>query len=129
MPSATNSFGASRIKLEVLRTRRSAARELNGAAAASPPPSGRPAASSPEDIGPTGKFLKPQGEYTEDEFEESFAVQARALAEGGVDFLLIETMFDLREALCAVAGRPARRRPPGLRHHDLQPDARAASSP
>ena len=55
-------------------------------------------------IGPTGKFLKPQGEYEGADFEKSFAVQAKGLALGKVDFLLIETMFDLREALCALRG-------------------------
>jgi 5-methyltetrahydrofolate--homocysteine methyltransferase len=53
-------------------------------------------------IGPTGKFLKPQGEFTEPEFEEAFAEQARGLADGKADFLLIETQYDLREALCAL---------------------------
>lgn len=55
-------------------------------------------------IGPTGKFLKPQGEFTEKEFEEAFEEQARGLTEGKVDFLLIETQYDLREALCALRG-------------------------
>ncbi|GAI97526.1 unnamed protein product, partial [marine sediment metagenome] len=55
-------------------------------------------------MGPTGKFLKPHGEYTEEEFEEAYAVQAKALTEGGVDFLLIETQYDLKEALCALRG-------------------------
>jgi len=53
-------------------------------------------------MGPTGRFLAPQGECTESQLEETYAVQARALAEGGVDFLPIETQYDLREALCAL---------------------------
>lgn len=98
---ATNSFGGSRIKLASSGLGDRCA-ELNAAAAAlaaAVRPAGRFVAG---DIGPTGKFLKPQGEHTESEFEESFAVQARALAAGGADFILIETMFDLREALCAA---------------------------
>ncbi len=55
-------------------------------------------------MGPTGKFLKPQGEFSEQEFEEAFAEQARGLADGKVDFLLIETQYDLREALAALRG-------------------------
>lgn len=55
-------------------------------------------------IGPTGKFLKPQGKYTEKEFEEAYEVQARGLTEGKADFLLIETQYDLREAFCALRG-------------------------
>ncbi len=100
---STNSFGGSRIKLagHGLDTR---AFELNRSAARlareiAPP--GRAVAGS---MGPTGKFLKPQGEFTEEEFESAFAEQARGLAEGGADVLLIETQYDLREALCAVRG-------------------------
>lgn len=55
-------------------------------------------------MGPTGKFLKPQGEYSEEEFEEAYAEQARGLTDGGADFLLIETQYDLNEALCALRG-------------------------
>ena len=58
-------------------------------------------------LGPTGKFLQPQGEFTEGQFEDAYAEQARGLADGRVDFLLIETQYDLREALCAL--RAARR--------------------
>ncbi|MCP2520833.1 homocysteine S-methyltransferase family protein [SCandidatus Aminicenantes bacterium Aminicenantia_JdfR_composite] len=54
------------------------------------------------DIGPTGKFLRPYGTYTPEEFEEVFYEQADALVKGGVDFLIIETMYDLKEALCAL---------------------------
>jgi len=52
-------------------------------------------------IGPTGKFLKPTGSFTEEEFEESFRQQAKALSDGKVDFILIETQYDIKEALCA----------------------------
>jgi 5-methyltetrahydrofolate--homocysteine methyltransferase len=97
----TNSFGGSRIKLAAhgLEAR---CGELNRAAAriaGEVKPVGRFVGGS---MGPTGKFLKPQGEHTEAEFEEAFAEQAAGLAEGGVDFLLIETQYDLREALCAL---------------------------
>lgn len=58
-------------------------------------------------MGPTGKFLQPQGEFTEEQFEDAYAEQARGLADGRADFLLIETQYDLKEALCAL--RAARR--------------------
>jgi 5-methyltetrahydrofolate--homocysteine methyltransferase len=99
--ATTNSFGASPIKL-ASHGIRNGARELNIAAArlaASARPSGRFVAGS---LGPTGKFLKPQGDGVEPEFEAAFEVQAAALAEGGSDLLIIETMFDLREAACAL---------------------------
>ncbi len=43
------------------------------------------------------------GETTEDELRAAFAEQARALAEGGADGLVIETMSDLAEARIALA--------------------------
>jgi len=55
-------------------------------------------------MGPTGKFLKPQGKFSEEEFEEAYAEQAKGLSDGQVDFLLIETQYDLKEALCALRG-------------------------
>jgi 5-methyltetrahydrofolate--homocysteine methyltransferase len=55
-------------------------------------------------MGPTGKFLKPQGEHTEEEFAAAYAEQARGLADGGADVLLVETQYDLREALAALRG-------------------------
>jgi 5-methyltetrahydrofolate--homocysteine methyltransferase len=54
------------------------------------------------DLGPTGRLLKPYGEYTEEQFIENYREQALALIESGADGLLIETMTDLREALCAL---------------------------
>lgn len=54
------------------------------------------------DISSTGQLLKPYGSYSEVQFYETFREQAALLAEGGVDGFIIETMFDLREALCAL---------------------------
>ena len=54
------------------------------------------------DISSTGQLLEPYGTYKETEFYDSFREQAEVLAENGVDGFIIETMFDLREALCAV---------------------------
>lgn len=64
------------------------------------------------DIGPTGKMMAPLGEVTREQMEDSFCVQAEALLEGGADFISIETMFSLDEALAAVTG--ARRAGAGL---------------
>jgi 5-methyltetrahydrofolate--homocysteine methyltransferase len=54
------------------------------------------------DIGPSGGFLKPLGEFSIEELEESFLEQAKALASAQVDLFSIETMYDLREALSAI---------------------------
>jgi methionine synthase I (cobalamin-dependent) len=54
------------------------------------------------DMGPTGETFPPVGTATEAALEAAFREQAAALLEGGVDAFLIETMFDLREALIAL---------------------------
>jgi len=54
------------------------------------------------DIGSTGKLLAPAGDADEKALAEAFTLQAFALAEGGVDLFIIETMIDVREALIAL---------------------------
>jgi 5-methyltetrahydrofolate--homocysteine methyltransferase len=54
------------------------------------------------DMSSTGQLLEPYGTYKETQFYEAFREQAEILAQAGVDGLVIETMFDLREALCAL---------------------------
>jgi 5-methyltetrahydrofolate--homocysteine methyltransferase len=56
------------------------------------------------DMGPTGHLLKPLGPLTPEEVAAAYAEQATGLAEGGADFLLIETMSDLGEAQAAIEG-------------------------
>ena len=55
-------------------------------------------------IGPTGLLMKPYGPLTDEEALATFAEQAKALAEGGVDLLVIETMFAFEEADAAFQG-------------------------
>ncbi|MGQ9490053.1 MAG: betaine--homocysteine S-methyltransferase [Anaerolineae bacterium] len=59
------------------------------------------------DIGPTGEILAPLGTLQPAEAQAAFAEQAAALAEGGVDFILIETMSALEEVEAAVAAARA----------------------
>ncbi|MFH1616389.1 MAG: homocysteine S-methyltransferase family protein [Planctomycetota bacterium] len=54
------------------------------------------------DISSTGQLLEPYGTYKESQFYDTFAEQAEILAESGVDGFIIETVFDLNEALCAL---------------------------
>ncbi len=54
------------------------------------------------DMSSTGKMLKPYGQLPEEDAFTTFKEQAAILVEGGVDGLIVETMFDLREALCAL---------------------------
>ncbi len=54
------------------------------------------------DIGPLGVRLAPYGRVQRSQAREAFAEQTRALAEAGVDLIVIETMTDLQETLAAV---------------------------
>lgn len=97
----TNSFGGHPVKLKAYGLE-DKAKELNYAAARNAVAvrgKGQFVAGS---LGPAGKFLKPYGPLDEKELEEGFYLQALALASGGVDALLIETMYDLREAAVAL---------------------------
>lgn len=55
-------------------------------------------------IGPTGVLMEPYGELTRAAAIETFATQAAALTQGGVDLLVLETFFALDEALAAIDG-------------------------
>lgn len=57
-------------------------------------------------IGPSGKMLL-SGEVSEEQLAEAFAEQAGALAQGGADGIVIETMSDLSEAKIALAAAKA----------------------
>ncbi len=54
------------------------------------------------DLAPTGAFLEPVGDLSFDEALEIFTEQAGALAEGGADLVIIETMMDIREVKAAI---------------------------
>ena len=55
-------------------------------------------------LGPTGQLCEPLGLLTHDEAAATYAEQAEALADGGADLLVLETMFCPVEASAAVAG-------------------------
>ena len=55
------------------------------------------------DMGPCGHFVRPVGELPPATLYEAYREQVRGLVLGGVDFLMIETQFDLAEARIAVA--------------------------
>jgi len=55
-------------------------------------------------MGPTAVLMKPYGPLTKDEAIATFAEQAKALADGGVDLLVIETMFATDETTAAFIG-------------------------
>ncbi len=59
-------------------------------------------------MGPTGKLLSSEdpalSDLTFDELADVFAQQAKPLVEGGVDLLIVETMFDMLELKAAIFG-------------------------
>lgn len=96
---STNSFGGSSIKLSHYGLDKKSF-ELNKLAATI----SREVAADKfvmGSIGPSGKFLM-TGEISTDELVDSFSIQAKALAEGGVDAILLETFYDIDEAECAL---------------------------
>ena len=99
----TNTFGGSRPRLKKDQLDGRVA-EINQAAARLAREAAGDRAFVFGDIGPTGELLKPVGKFEYAEAESAFAEQAAALAEGGADAILIETMSDLKEARAAVEG-------------------------
>jgi 5-methyltetrahydrofolate--homocysteine methyltransferase len=102
----TNSFGGNRFRLarEGLQDR---TRELNRTAARL----ARAVADAADhpvlvagSMGPTGEMFAPLGKLEPLEAEDAYDEQAAALAEGGADFILIETMSALEEVEAAVKG-------------------------
>jgi len=53
-------------------------------------------------IGPIGQLLEPMGALTFDQAVETFAEQAKALADAGADLLCLETISDLQEMRAAL---------------------------
>jgi 5-methyltetrahydrofolate--homocysteine methyltransferase len=97
----TASFGGNRFMLEkyghgdrVTELNRLAAQHAKSVA----PPNGLVAGS----VGPSGEFLEPLGEVTNKEMLEAFAEQVTALADGGADVIVVETMMAIEEATLAV---------------------------
>lgn len=100
----TNTFGGSRAKLERAGGLGTRTEELNRAAAVLAKAEAGGHAYVAGDIGPTGELMAPYGTLSYEESVEIYAQQARALVDGGVDLIWIETMSDLNEAKAAVEG-------------------------
>ncbi|MFW6059046.1 MAG: homocysteine S-methyltransferase family protein [Phycisphaeraceae bacterium] len=97
----TNTFGGSSATLERHGLAARAA-ELNRAGAALAREAVGRRAWVLGDIGPCGEFLEPLGALSRGDAEAMFAEQAAALAEGGADGLIVETMTDPQELAAAV---------------------------
>jgi 5-methyltetrahydrofolate--homocysteine methyltransferase len=55
-------------------------------------------------LGPTGRMMPPLGDLDEEDLEEAYTAEAAVLLRGGVDYLSIETLLGLEEALAALRG-------------------------
>lgn len=64
----------------------------------------RPGALVAGSLGPTGLLIKPYGPAAIEEVADTYEEQARGLVAGGVDLLVIETMFAINEAQAALEG-------------------------
>jgi len=107
----TNTFGASRLKLEHygLADR---AKEINQAAVKAAKAAAAGQAKVAGAMGPTGRFIAPLGDLDFDEAYAAFFEQATALAEAGADYILIETSIDIQEMRAALlAAKTATRLP------------------
>ncbi|MGQ0766664.1 MAG: bifunctional homocysteine S-methyltransferase/methylenetetrahydrofolate reductase [Gemmatimonadota bacterium] len=98
----TNSFGANRLKLSQFGLEREVAAINRAAATIAREAAGdnRLVAGA---VGPLGVRLEPYGPTARDEARQLFAEQMSALAEGGADCFIIETMSDLDEMAQAIA--------------------------
>lgn len=96
----TNTFGANRVRL-AQHGMADAVAALNEAGVAVAKSAGSPMVGG--SMGPLGIRLAPYGRLGLDEATAAYREQAAALAEAGVDLLVIETQTDLREMERAVA--------------------------
>jgi methionine synthase I (cobalamin-dependent) len=101
----TNTFGANRLRLAEGGCA-DLVKEINEAGARISREAANKRALVFASIGPSGKMLM-NGDVTEDELLAAFAEQAQALARGGADGLVVETMQDLAEARIAIAAAKA----------------------
>jgi len=101
----TNTFGANRVRLAEGGCA-DRAKEISEAGARISREAAAGRALVFASIGPSGKILM-SGDVTEDELRVAFTEQAEALARGGADGLVIETMADLEEARIAISAAKA----------------------
>jgi len=97
----TNTFGGSPLKLAKVNLGGQAA-EINRRGAVISKGAAGDRALVFASIGPTGEFLAPLGTVSEEEMTRGFSEQALALAQGGADGIVVETMMDLGEAKAAL---------------------------
>ncbi|WP_372677209.1 homocysteine S-methyltransferase family protein [Desulfosarcina sp.] len=99
--ATANTFGASSFKLEKMGVKEGVeiinTEAVNNARAAAKP--GQYVAG---DLGPVGEMLAPMGSMTVERAKAIYVHQAGMIEAAGVDLFLIETIFDLNEAIAAL---------------------------
>lgn len=95
----TNTFGASSLKLSHYNLA-DKMRDINLAAVKIAKSAGNVKVAG--SIGPTGKFISPLGDLDFETAYKIFSEQAQALAEGGADFIIVETCIDIQEMRAAL---------------------------
>jgi 5-methyltetrahydrofolate--homocysteine methyltransferase len=96
-----NTFGGNRLKLEKFNLKDKLL-EINTAGVKNAKAAAKENTFVGGDIGPTGSLLEPLGFLKESEALDVFSGQAETLAEAGADFIIIETMIALEEAVLAA---------------------------
>lgn len=99
----TNTFGASAIKLKKSGLD-SHVDKINMLAVQAARTAGSEGKYVAGDIGPLGDLLEPSGTISVEMAVDAFSAQADALSRAGADVIIVETMFDLDEALAAIKG-------------------------
>ncbi len=101
----TCTFGGTRLRMKDSKYQdRAPEVNIRGAELARKAASARDGVLVAGSMGPVGALAEPYGPLKVDDIRATFAEQAKALADGGVDLLLIETMFAFEETTPAFEG-------------------------
>lgn len=99
---ATNTFGANRLKFTAKELDEIVKAAIENVRAGGKASTGKQEKFVALDIGPTGKLLKPYGDFAFEEAVATFAETVRLGEKYGADCILIETMGDSYETKAAV---------------------------
>ncbi len=97
----TNTFGASSFKLAKMGVKESC-EESNRAAIRNAQATVGPGQYIAGEMGPLGEMFSPMGTMTIEKAKEIYTQQAEIIESEGVDIFIIQTVFDIQEALVAL---------------------------